>query len=511
MDDTLKFSLGNLTANPSFNFINSILSQDDYSDNAQDYLNDTQSPYAASVFNCNYVSENNLSLHPSPKKLTVMSLNIQSLPAKFQELKHFLFQLENLNTAPDVICLQEIWTISDPSLFNLKGYSPIEFKTRKKTQGGGVAIYFKSSINYRILNEQSVFIEKIYESIYAEVWLSDTDKLIIGSIYRSNSKLSNMSSSDQFNQFIELFSTAVDNFSLKDAELLLLGDFNLDVLQNATNPMAASYIENLFSSGLLQIVTKPTRVTNSSATCIDHILTNKILPVYNTFIVTSKISDHFPIFYVRDSTRHRAPPPTVESRNFSEENLNKFKTNLSNLQWEGVLSADSTQTAFDVFISDLTSLYDIHFPIVKKKFNKKFHYYEKWMSKGLLISRLNKIQLGNLSLKTPSIANLNNYKNYRNLYNKTLRAGKKLYFHSELKANHNNQKNTWNLLNLALNRTRKANSLNSLKIENVDVNDPKIMAEHFNLFFATVAEKIASQIHPAPDPPPPCSSGPPQQ
>ena len=60
------------------------------------------------------------------------------------------------------------------------------------------------------------------------------------------------------------------------------------------------YATSLFSRGYLPYITVPTRITEHSATCIDHIflkLTNK----YNGFnvisgILYSDISDHLPCF-----------------------------------------------------------------------------------------------------------------------------------------------------------------------------------------------------------------------
>ena len=271
----------------------------------------------------------------------------------------------------------------------------------------------------------------------------------------------------------------------------------MDVLQHSIDPYVTSYVENLFLNGLLQLVTKPTRVSNTSATCIDHILSNKVYPVYNTYIVTSKLSDHFPIFYVRESASKRSPPPpTVDSRNFSTQNIQKFKNNVSGLHWGEVTSSNNTQTSYDSFLGVLIGLYDIHFPLVQKKFNKNIHPFGGWMSRGLLISRLNKIKLGNQSLKNPSVENLAKFKTYCNLYNKTLRASKKNFFSRELALNHSNLKKTWSLLNQALNRKSKSNNINSLKLGNIETTDPLEMAEGFNSFFTTIAEKIAEEIPP---------------
>ena len=165
MADNFKFSLGNIANDPNFDFLNSFLQQEDDDTVLPDFLTDNNSPYTTSTFNCTYVSEDNLHIHPSNKKLSIMSVNIQSLSAKFSELKDFLSQLSLNNSLPDIICLQELWNLKDVSSFNLAGYSQLECKLREKSQGGGVGIYFKSNINYRILEKQSLFM-KIFLNLF---------------------------------------------------------------------------------------------------------------------------------------------------------------------------------------------------------------------------------------------------------------------------------------------------------------------------------------------------------
>ena len=51
----------------------------------------------------------------------------------------------------------------------------------------------------------------------------------------------------------------------------IFGDFNIDLLKFQTHSGTNSYLNNLFSQGFIQIITKPARVTHSSATLIDHL------------------------------------------------------------------------------------------------------------------------------------------------------------------------------------------------------------------------------------------------
>ena len=63
-----------------------------------------------------------------------------------------------------------------------------------------------------------------------------------------------------------------------------------------------------------------------------------------------------------------------------------------------------------------------------KKFNKNYHKINGYMTKGLLVSRANKLKLHKKSITEPTETNLSAYRSFRNLYTKILRASKKLYF-----------------------------------------------------------------------------------
>ena len=52
----------------------------------------------------------------------------------------------------------------------------------------------------------------------------------------------------------------------------------------------------LYSSNLLPVITKPTRITSHTATLIDHIYTNASTDQIIPGIVTTDISDHLPTF-----------------------------------------------------------------------------------------------------------------------------------------------------------------------------------------------------------------------
>ena len=120
------------------------------------------------------------------------------------------------------------------------------------------------------------------------------------------------------------------------------------------------------------------------------------------------------------------------------------------------------------------------------------------MTAGLLISRMNKNKLYKKSIISPTLENIDNFKAYRNLYNCLIKTSKKHYYHSELERNKCNLRKTWQLLNEVILKNKSKQNISSIKINNVFVTDPVKLANHFNIYFTTVANKIAEKINPAP-------------
>jgi hypothetical protein len=117
------------------------------------------------------------------------------------------------------------------------------------------------------------------------------------------------------------------------------------------------------------------------------------------------------------------------------------------------------------------------------------------MTSDLLISRRNKIELHKAFVQNPTVENGNKYKTYRNLYNKTLRASKRMYYCENLYKAKKNPKKTWDLLNEALNRSSVPPKIEKLKCNGQTVSDPTEIANTFNKFFTDAGVGIANSVN----------------
>ena len=77
-------------------------------------------------------------------------------------------------------------------------------------------------------------------------------------------------------------------------DLMLCGDFHIDLLYKDCNN-STSFLNTL---SLLPIISKPTRITDNSATLIDNFFINEPCN-FESGILISDILDHFPIFFNR--------------------------------------------------------------------------------------------------------------------------------------------------------------------------------------------------------------------
>jgi hypothetical protein len=107
--------------------------------------------------------------------------------------------------------------------------------------------------------------------------------------------------------------------------------------------------------------------------------------------------------------------------------------------------------------------------------------------------------LSKIASHSPTVENISSFKNYRNLYNRTVRAGKKLFYQKELELNQSNLKRTWELIRTAANMPLvKKDGIPQVSVDGELLSDPIQIATKFNEFFTSMPAKIVSEIIPPP-------------
>jgi Endonuclease-reverse transcriptase len=148
----------------------------------------------------------------------------------------------------------------------------------------------------------SLFDDRIFETLFINVVLNNKP-FIIGNVYRPVTQHPVLTQSEQFHEFSNNLSAILDLIP-DNRQFYMFGDLNLDCLKFGTCTQVTEYVNLLFSFGLLQIVSKPTRCTVNSATLIDHVITNNVNTKSCSFLITNKISDHFPVACFIDNNKY---------------------------------------------------------------------------------------------------------------------------------------------------------------------------------------------------------------
>ena len=55
-----------------------------------------------------------------------------------------------------------------------------------------------------------------------------------------------------------------------------MGDFNINLLKSEENQHVNDFLNQMFSSSFYPLISRPTRITNRSATLIDNIFVNNL-------------------------------------------------------------------------------------------------------------------------------------------------------------------------------------------------------------------------------------------
>jgi exonuclease III len=348
------------------------------------------------------------------------------------------------NIHPDILCLQEIWQVQDVNTVAINEYDFV-YKKRSKFRGGGVGCYIRKGIQYKILEIHSIFIEKIFECLTLEATLNGK-KIIFCNFYRPPMPHPNYTPSEQLDCFFENFSLLLNDLSGYNTDVYVFSDTNINLIDVQQGSRGASLLETALEHGFLQTNKKITRFGDHVPSLIDHVFTNSIGQGVRTGSVIIDISDHLITFIQPEGTRLKVSREPTYRRSFNHTNLSNFRNSLSALSWNNVMQCNFVDEAYNLFWSDFKTFFDLHFPLKKQKFNKNFHSKNKFITQGILVSRRRKNELLKLHVKSRTPESKEIYCNYRNMYNKIVRASKKLYYREHISANKKDPKKLWGLL-----------------------------------------------------------------
>uniref|UniRef100_UPI000521885F uncharacterized protein LOC104265527 n=1 Tax=Ciona intestinalis TaxID=7719 RepID=UPI000521885F len=413
-------------------------------------------------------------------------------PNNFAKLEALI---ASLNFKPDIVSITETWIVENqPGHYNnLQGYSFIS-NNRSKYRGGGVGLYIKSNLNFHIKQCTSIMEEKIFESLFVTLEdisfnttsnSSQSSSLICGVIYRSPGidPKSNL-------EFRTHLSSVLDKLETRNSKCIIMGDFNYDLI-NENNTNTNDFIDLMHDYCYQSIIiNKPTRITDTSATAIDHIWTTINSSQIKAGIITDPISDHLPIIQAINLKINNSQS-NISSRNFSQKNIINFNGKLADMDISKVLQETEPNLAYSQFQQQYMTEFNSSFPETKVNKSDK----SKWFTKDLYLLNRTKQKLFKKYLQRNTEENKKRYNAARNKYHHAVINGKREHYRKLFSANRLNMKATWKSINSLLGKI-KTQYTKAFVIDGKPTTDPLIISNKFNDHFFNIAADLVKQIPP---------------
>ena len=127
---------------------------------------------------------------------------------------------------------------------------------------GGVGLFIDELLNYRVLEKIS---NEAFQALWVEITFENKKNVICGILYRQHN------SPERFQVY---FDESIEKFTYSRKDIVIMGDFNIDLLKCESSNYSHDFLSSLQSCYLTPAIDKPTRVRSTSTTLIDNIFIN---------------------------------------------------------------------------------------------------------------------------------------------------------------------------------------------------------------------------------------------
>lgn len=415
------------------------------------------------------LASGDIELNPGPgcTALKVCHVNIRSLSrSKLRAIQCDLVHLF------DIITLSETHLHSGipNDVFQLNGYHDIIRRDRGEL-GGGVAIYIKDSLKYKRMVE---FERPDLEAIWVQLNTLE-GKVLLSSLYRPPDKAGGPPPAE----FWDKLDTVIDDIKSTNVKYLyLLGDLNADF--NTANGKRLHTL--CLGQNLHCLVEEPTRITQTSATVLDQILTNapnfvkgvKVLPPVST-------NDHCTVSLFLNFKIPREHAYLRHIWQYSKADVNGFRTALANADFDVAFQTEDVDVACQKWSEIFLNLARTFIPnnvVTVRPCDSP------WYDNNLRLLKRKMMRMFRKFKEQNRLEDWYSYKQLRNDYQQKLDEAETKYV-SKMSSNLATSRNTrswWNTVKWLIGRGADT-SYPTIKVDDNFITDNREKASQFNLFF----------------------------
>ena len=246
----------------------------------------------------------------SENGFVIACLNVRGVLCKIDEIMKLLNE-----TDIDVLGLCETFLDEnvDASEYAISGYKVV---TRHRNRhGGGVLFYIKEGVRFQVID---LNVSNNVESLWIKIQCVSVS-VALGVVYRPPS--ANVS-------YYDSMLDQLDHIHAHYDKVILMGDLNYNYLSE-NYKSSNNHVHNIESLyGMSQLVNDPTRVTLTTSTLLDVILSNIPECHVKTGIYDISLSDHYMVYTTLHYPKAKSKHNTVRFRDYKSFNENEFLNTL---------------------------------------------------------------------------------------------------------------------------------------------------------------------------------------
>ena len=376
---------------------------------------------------------NDIEQNPGPRQvnslenMSVIHHNIKSLRNKVD-----LLTVEAIHH--DIIMLSETWlssNIPNEGLLLPNFFPPL--RRDREDAYGGVAIYVRNNMYFKDRPDLSV---DGLEAVWAET-RQGQDVLLIGCFYRPPSSLVS---------YWNLVDESIRKAMATPHKFIIMGDLNSDYINNPNDNKHLARI--IKQNNLIQPVTELTRITASSSSCIDMILTPCRNLIEKVEILPELRSDHKIVCAKLRTKTKRNSTYKRTIVNYSKLNGNRLIEELGKINFINIANNNSLDISAELFSKKLFDTVKLCVPVrtITMRDNSA-----PWINEYILYLREDKKRIHLVAKRVDTPEQWAIFRHVRNFYIQEIRT-QKLDYLSNLDDQISNtekfgSKNWWKLVN----------------------------------------------------------------